>query len=103
MAIKVKEIKDDAIIQVTVNKSYYLMVKAVSFYLFTKVESEDKDTYLKDLMTKEYKDLDQLQQSIYTLILLLAEIEKQATENNLFIEKEISEPGDPDYIEPKQG
>ena len=103
MAIKVKEIKDDAIIQVTVNKSYYLMVKAVSFYLFTKVESEDKDAYLKDLMTKEYKDLDQLQQCIYTLILLLAEIEKQATENNLFIEKEISEPGDPDYIEPKQG
>jgi hypothetical protein len=67
------------------------MTKAVSFYLFTKVDAEDKDAYLKDLMTKEYKDLDDLQRSIYTVILLLAEIEKQASTNNLFIEKEIDE------------
>jgi adenosine deaminase len=91
MTTKVKEIKDDALLNITVNKSYYLMTKAVSFYLFTKVDAEDKDAFLKDLMTKEYKDLDDLQRSIYTIILLLAEIEKQATANNLFIEKEISE------------
>jgi adenosine deaminase len=91
MATKVKEIKDDALLNITVNKSYYLMTKAVSFYLFTKVDAEDKDSYLKDLMTKEYKDLDDLQRSIYTVVLLLAEIEKQASTNNLFIEKEIDE------------
>lgn len=91
MSQKIKEIKDDAVINITVNKSFYLMSKAVSLYLFTKVESEDKDEYLKDLMTKEYKDLDQLQQSLYTLILLLAEIERQATETNQFEEKEINE------------
>lgn len=91
MTTKVKEIKDDALLNITVNKSYYLMTKAVSFYLFTKVDAEDKDAFLKDLLTKEYKDLDDLQRSIYTIILLLAEIEKQATANNLFIEKEISE------------
>ncbi len=91
MTTKVKEIKDDALLNITVNKSYYLMTKAVSFYLFTKVDAEDKDAYLKDLMTKEYKDLDDLQRSIYTVILLLAEIEKQASTNNLFIEKEIDE------------
>jgi hypothetical protein len=91
MATKVKEIKDDALLNISVNKSYYLMTKALSFYLFTKVDVEDKDSYLKDLMTKEYKDLDDLQRSIYTVILLLAEIERQASENNQFIEKEIDE------------
>lgn len=91
MATKVKEIKDDALLNISVNKSYYLMTKALSFYLFTKVDVEDKDTYLKDLMNKEYKDLDDLQRSLYTVILLLAEIERQASENNQFIEKELDE------------
>jgi hypothetical protein len=91
MATKVKEIKDDALLTISVNKSYYLMTKALSFYLFTKVDVEDKDSYLKDLMNKEYKDLDDLQRSLYTVILLLAEIERQASENNQFIEKEIDE------------
>ena len=67
------------------------MSKAVSFYLFTKVEAEDKDQYLKDLMNKEYQELDDLQRSIYTVILLLAEIERQATETNQFEKKEITE------------
>lgn len=91
MSTKIKEIKDDALIDIKVNKSFYLMSKAVSFYLFNKVEVEDKDTYLKDLMTKEYKDLDDLQRSIYTIILLISEIERQASETNQFEEKEITE------------
>ena len=73
------------------NKSFYLMSTAVSFYLFTTDEAEDKDQYLKDLMNKEYQELDDLQRSIYTVILLLAEIERQATETNQFEEKEITE------------
>ena len=91
MSTKIKEIKDDALIDIKVNKSFYLMSKAISFYLFNKVEVEDKDTYLKDLMTKEYKDLDDLQRSIYTIILLISEIERQASETNQFEEKEITE------------
>ena len=91
MNAKIKEIKDDALINISVNKSFYLMSKAVSFYLFTKVEAEDKDQYLKDLMNKQYQELDDLQRSIYTVILLLAEIERQATETNQFEEKEITE------------
>jgi len=91
MATKVKEIKDNALLNISINKSFYLMSKALSFYLFTKVDVEDKDQYLKDLMTKEYQDLDDLQRSIYTVILLLAEIERQATETNQFEEKEITE------------
>jgi len=91
MGQKIKEIKDDALLNIQVNKSFYLMNKALSFYLFNKVDVENKDVYLKDLMTKEYKDLDDLQRSIYTVILLIAEIERQASENNQFEEKEIIE------------
>ena len=32
--ITVKEIKDDALVSVQVNKSFYFMVKSVLFYLF---------------------------------------------------------------------
>ena len=37
----------------------------------------------------------------HSIILLLAEIEKQATENDLYVEKEILEPDDEGYVEPK--
>ena len=91
MNAKIKEIKDDALMSISVNKSFYLMSKALSFYLFNRVDLEDKDQYLTDLLTKDYQDLDDLQRSIYTVILLLAEIERQATETNQFEEKEITE------------
>jgi hypothetical protein len=91
---KIKEIKDDAIIDIQVNKSYYLMVKALSFQLFMKINVEDKDQYLKELLTKEYKELDDNQRSLYTVILLLAEIESQATKQNLYEEKEINDPSE---------
>ena len=44
---KIKEIKDDALLNISVNKSFYLMTKALSFYLFTKVEVEIKISFLK--------------------------------------------------------
>jgi hypothetical protein len=91
---KIKEIKDDAIIDIQVNKSYYLMVKALSLQLFLNVNVEDKDQYLKELMTKEYKELDENQRSLYTVILLLAEIESQATRQNLYEAKEINDPSE---------
>lgn len=91
MTQKIKEIKDDALISITVNKAFYLMSKTLSFYLFNTVNVENKDEYLKELMSKEYKDLDDLQRGIYTTVLLLAEIERQATETNQFEEKEITE------------
>ena len=90
----IKEIKDDAVINIQVNKSYYLMVKALSLQLFVSVTVEDKDAYLKELLTKEYKDLDEHQRSIFTIILLLAEIETQATKQNLYEEKEINDPSE---------
>ena len=87
-------IKDDAVIDIQVNKTYYMMVKALSLQLFLNVGVEDKDQYLKDLLNKEYKDLDDNQRSLYTIILLLAEIETQATKQDLFEEKEINDPSE---------
>jgi hypothetical protein len=88
----IKEIKDDALITIQVNKSFYLMIKALSLYLFQKIEVEDKETYFKDLMNKSYKDLDEHQRAMYPIILLLAEIETQGKESNQYEEKELIEP-----------
>jgi hypothetical protein len=103
MAIKVKEMKDDAVVSVSVNKAFYLMMKAILLHLFKSITAEDKEAYLKDIMTKEYKDLDELQRSFHTVTLFLAEVEKQAKDQNFYEEKEILQPGDEGYVEPTQG
>ena len=102
MAIKVKELKDDAIVEVKVNKSYYLMCKALSFFIIKQLDTDgaDPSKKLQEIMTEEYKDLDETQRSFYTIALLLAEIEKQAQEQNLTDEKEILEAGDEGYVAP---
>ncbi len=102
--IKVKELKDDAILDIKVNKSYYMMAKAASFTILQGMnipEKENGDEYFKKIMNDKYENLDDSQRAFYTIVLLLAEIEKQATENNFFIEKEVLEPGDEGYEEPK--
>lgn len=99
--IKAKELKDDAILDIKVNKSYYLMAKAASFTILQQMNVVEKgEEYFKSIMTQKYEDLDDLQRAFYTIILLLAEIEKRATDENLYIEKEILEPGDEGYVEP---
>ena len=104
MAIKVKELKDDALINIQLNKSYYLMAKSDYFYILKQLNVQEKgDAYFKEIITKNYEDLNDAERTFYTLILLLAEIEQQAQQANLYNEKEILEPGDPDYVEPKQG
>ena len=102
--IKVKELKDDAMLDVKVNKSYYMMAKAASFTILKGMnipEKENGDEYFKKIMNEKYENLDENQRAFYTVVLLLAEIEKQATENNLFIEKEVLQPGDEGYKEPE--
>jgi hypothetical protein len=94
--VTVKEIKDDAIVSVEMNKSFYFMLKSTLFYLFkNSSEPEEKEKALAALMKKEYKDMTHWEQSFYTLTLLIAEIEKQATENNLFSDVEVELPDDP--------
>lgn len=93
--VTVKEIKDDALVSVEMNKSFYFMLKNSLFYLFkNSPDAEQKEKALADLMKKEYKDMTHWEQSFYTLTLLLAEIEKQATEKNLFADVEVELPDD---------
>ena len=104
MAVKVKELKDDALVEIKVNKNYYLMVKSVLFYLFNQKENnESKEASLKKIMEGKFEEMDDWERAFHTITLFLAEVEKQATEANLYDEKEILEPGDEGYVEPTQG
>jgi hypothetical protein len=99
--IKLKEMKDDAIITIQVNKTYYLMAKAASFVVLHGMDINEKgEEYFKDIITKDYKDLDDKQKTFYTLVLLLSEIEKKATEEKLYVEREVLEPGDEGFEGP---
>jgi menaquinone-dependent protoporphyrinogen IX oxidase len=99
--IKAKELNDDAIIDIQVNKTFYLMAKAASFVLLQGMNIQEKgEEYFKAVLTKKYEELDDQQRAFYTVVLLLAEIEKKSTELNLYTEKEILEPGDEGYVEP---
>ena len=100
--IKVKDLKEDALIEIKVNKAFYLMSKNVSFYLFKQLPEEDekREETLKKIMESKYEDLNELERSFYTVTLLLAEIETQAKNNNLYNEKEILEEGDKGYVPP---
>jgi hypothetical protein len=101
MPTKVKEMKDDAILEIKVNKNFYMMSKALSFYLFNQMhEKNPDDNYLKDTLSKKYEELDDLQRSFYTIALLLAEIETQAKNTDNYTEKEILVPGDEGFVAP---
>ena len=104
MAVKVKELKDDVIIDIKVNKSFYLMLKSTLYYLFQQETDDTKrEASLKLIMSGKYEDMSPMERSFYTITLILAEIEKVATENNSYEEKEILEPGDKDYVAPTPG
>jgi hypothetical protein len=99
--IKVKELNDDALLDIKVNKSFYLMAKAASVTILQKMNVQDKgQDYINSLTSKKYEDMDDMERAFYTVILIIAEIERQATENKLYVEKEILQPGDEGYVEP---
>jgi hypothetical protein len=102
--IKVKELKDDAIINVPVSKGYYMMVKNLAFTLINNMTKNNKsDEYFKEIGNKTYPELDDDQKAMQTVTMLVAEIEAQATAHNQFDEKEILEPGDEGYVAPTLG
>jgi hypothetical protein len=99
--IKAKELKDDALLEIKVNKSYYLMAKAASYTILQTMDIPNKgDEYFKQIMSQKYEELDDMQRAFYTIVLLLAEIESQATKNEMYTEREILEPGDEGYVAP---
>ena len=94
------EIADDAVIEIKVNKSFYFMVKNLGFTLY-KLMSQEESQIFNELMQKkdnnllpDYNTLSQTQQNFYTIMLLLAEIEKEAIKNNLTQSKEVLMPED---------
>jgi hypothetical protein len=102
MAIKVKELKDDALVDVKISKNYYMMLKATLYYLFSSIEESERENRITTIKDKKYVDMDQFERSFYTLTLLIAEIEKIALEQDLYEEKKILEPTDEGYIPPTQ-
>jgi len=97
----VQQIKDDALLDIKVNKSYYLMVKNLSLYLFTTISEEERATKIANLKEKKYEEMDDLEKSFYTVALLISEIEKQAKETDNLEDKEILLPGDEGFEMPK--
>jgi hypothetical protein len=103
MGLNVKELKNDALIDIKVNKNFYLMVKSLSYYLFQSVKDDkEREESLKKIMSGKYEEMNDFERSFYTTTLILAEIERVAKEQNLYEEKEILEPGDEGYVEPSQ-
>lgn len=104
MALKVKELKDDILVDVKVNKNYYLMMKATLFHLFQSVkEDKEREESLKKVMSGKYEEMNDWERAFFTITLFLTEVEKEATANNLYVEKEILEPDDEGYVPPTQG
>jgi len=94
------EIADNAIISIKLNKSFYFMLKNLGFTLY-KLMSQEESQIFNELMQKkdnnllpDYNVLSQSQQNFYTIMLLLAEIEKEAIKNNLTQSKEVLMPED---------
>jgi hypothetical protein len=103
MAVKIKEMKDDALFKIEVNKNFYLMAKEVAYYLFMSQENKDVlEEALKNMTTKPYSDLTMYERSFYTITLLISEIERVAKKDSLYEEKEILQPGDEGYVAPTE-
>lgn len=103
MALKIKELKDDVLIDVTVNKSYYMMLKSALLYLFKNMSDDERsDEGIKSMMTGDYGKMSEIQQVFFTITLMVTDIEKKAIDNDHFTEKEVLEPGDEGYVEPTQ-
>ena len=93
----VKELKDDALVEIKINKSFYYMLKNTLYNLFVNIKGdkpEEKEEYIKEIMSKQYSELSEDQKSFFTVTLAILEVERVAQEQNLFEEKEITLPKD---------
>lgn len=100
MALKVKELKDDVLIDIQVNKNYYLMLKATLLYLFNASDTKNREESIKRVMEGDYAKMSPYERSFYTLTLMLGEIERVAKDKNLYTESEILQPDDEGYVAP---
>ena len=119
MALKMTHLKDDAIVEVKVNGTFYHMLKLLASNLLmdaikqvgldqkvSKKPDSEKikgiDELVNKIMNTKYEELEcDYQRGFLTITLLLAEIEKQAKDHpELTEEKEYLEPGDEGYVDP---
>jgi hypothetical protein len=95
--IKVREIKNDAVIDIKLNKNFYLMLKATMLYIFKQEKDQEKyEALIKKVMSAEAENEPHTEHeaAFKTMLLLLAEIERQAGEKELFDIKEIEIEGE---------
>jgi hypothetical protein len=79
------------------------MLKNTLFYLFNQIQAQGKeeaDKSVETVQAADYSKMSQVEQSFYTVTLMISEIERISVEQNLFDEKEILERGDEGYVEP---
>jgi hypothetical protein len=101
--IKAKELKENALVQIQVSKGYYLMVKMGIFYLINNMmKNNPSQEYFNNIGSKNYDELDDDQKLVKTMTLLIAEIELQAKNQNLYVETDVLEPGDEGYVAPTE-
>ena len=99
MPAKVKKIKKDAIVTIEVNKIFYKMVKDLSGFLISGMEIKSASD-LQSIMKKDFDKMTDPEKGVYTLTLLLAEIEVQADKQDKIEETEILLPNDPGFEKP---
>jgi len=100
MAINVKEIKKDSIIEVKVNTNYYMMLKNTLYYIFNQFPAEQKEESLKKITTGDYAGMNEIERAFFTLSIMVAEIERVAKEQKVYEDKQVLQPGDEGYVEP---
>ena len=103
MPVKVMEIKEDALVEIQVNRNYYAMCKASLAYLFKENMDKGKEAEnLEEIKDKTYQEMSDFQRIFYTLSLLVAEIERSAKVQEKVEEKEVLVPGDEGFENPIQ-
>ena len=103
MPVNVKSMKSDATFDIKVNTNFYLMIKETTLYVFqTEKDSKIITESLKNIKEKQYNELSPYEKAVYTLSILISEMERVATITELTDDNSILQPDDEGYIEPTE-
>jgi len=103
MPVNVKSMKSDATFDIKVNTNFYLMIKETTLYVFqTEKDSKIITESLKNIKEKQYNELSPYERAVYTLSILISEMERIATITELTDDNSILQPNDEGYIEPTE-
>ena len=103
MPVNVKSMKSDATFNIKVNTNFYLMIKETTLYVFqSEKDSKIITESLKNIKEKQYNELSPYEKAVYTLSILISEMERVATISELTDDNSILQPDDEGYIEPTE-